>query len=117
MSSPEPSSLIGYVGSDGNHLGWGKSTDVEFVSYKIIRVDDPAKNPHYPEDNVIATITDKNISNYIDTDIISGKAYFYTLWTLDKAGNLIASRHLLCCIYKEAFFVYENVLCYYIILF
>jgi hypothetical protein len=94
MESPNPSSLTGFVGNDGNHLGWAKSTDFGFVSYKIVRVEDPAKNPHYPDDNVIATITDENISNYIDKDIIYGKAYFYTLWTLDKAGNLISSNVL-----------------------
>ncbi|MHB1376430.1 MAG: hypothetical protein ACYCXB_03290 [Candidatus Humimicrobiaceae bacterium] len=94
MESPNPSSLTGYISNDGNHLGWAKSTDFGFVSYKIVRVDDPVKNPHYPDDNVIATITDENISNYIDKDIISGKAYFYTLWTLDKAGNLISSNVL-----------------------
>lgn len=92
--SPNPSSLTGYVGNNGNHLGWAQSTDAGFISYKIVRVEDPAKNPHYPDDNVIATITDKNISSYTDTDIIPGKAYFYTLWTLDNAGNLISSNVL-----------------------
>jgi len=92
--SPDPSSLTGFVGSDGNHLAWAQSTDIEFVSYKIIRVDDPAKNSNYPENDVIATIVDKNISSYTDTDIILGKAYFYTLWTLDKAGNLTSSNVL-----------------------
>ena len=94
VESPNPSSITGYIGNDGNHLGWAKSTDFGFVSYKIVRVDDPVKNPHYPDDNVIATIADKNISSYIDKDIIYGKAYFYTLWTLDKAGNLISSNVL-----------------------
>jgi hypothetical protein len=92
--SPNPSSLTGYIGSNGNHLGWARSTDTGFISYKIVRVEDPAKNPHYPQDNVIATITNKNISSYADTDIIPGKAYFYTLWTLDNAGNLISSNVL-----------------------
>lgn len=92
--SPNPSSLTGYVGSNGNHLGWAQSTDAGFISYKIVRVEDPAKNPHYPDDNVITTITNKNISSYTDTDIIPGKAYFYTLWTLDNAGNLISSNVL-----------------------
>ncbi|MHB1274960.1 MAG: fibronectin type III domain-containing protein [Candidatus Humimicrobiaceae bacterium] len=92
--SPNPSSLTGYVSSNGNHLGWAQSSDAGFVSYKIVRVEDPAKNPHYPDDNVIATIADRTISSYTDTDIISGKAYFYTLWTLDNAGNLISSNVL-----------------------
>ena len=94
LESPDPSNLIGYISNDGNHLGWAKSTDFGFVSYKIVRVEDPVNNPHYPDDNVIATITDKNISSYVDKDIIYGKAYFYTLWTLDKAGNLISSNVL-----------------------
>ncbi|MCL4386006.1 MAG: hypothetical protein M1326_06815 [Cyanobacteria bacterium] len=94
VSSPDPSSLTGFVGSDGNHLSWTPSTDSQFISYKIVRVEDPAKNPRYPTDNVIATITDKNVSKFIDTNIISGKAYFYTLWTMDKAGNLISSNVL-----------------------
>ncbi|MHB1346267.1 MAG: hypothetical protein ACYCXK_02140 [Candidatus Humimicrobiaceae bacterium] len=92
--SPNPSSLTGYVGSGGNHLGWAQSTDAGFIAYKIVRVEDPVKNPHYPDDNVIATITDKNNTSYTDTDIIPGKAYFYTLWTLDNAGNLISSNVL-----------------------
>jgi hypothetical protein len=94
LVSPNPSSLTGYIGNDGNHLGWANTIDFGFVSYKIVRVDDPVKNPHYPNDNVIATITDKNISSYTDKDVISGKAYFYTLWTLDKAGNVVSSNVL-----------------------
>jgi len=94
LVSPDPSSLTGYIDSNGNHLSWVQSTDIEFVSYKIVRVDDPAKNPHYPENDVIATITDKNILNYTDTDIVAGKAYFYTLWILDDAGNLTSSNVL-----------------------
>ena len=92
--SPNPSSLTGYVGSGGNHLGWAQSMDAGFIAYKIVRVEDPVENPHYPDDNVIATITNKNNTSYTDTDIIPGKAYFYTLWTLDNAGNLISSNVL-----------------------
>ena len=92
--SPNPSSLTGYVGSNGNHLGWAQSTDAGFIAYKIVRVEDPVKNPHYPDDNVIATITNRATSSFTDTDIIPGKAYFYTLWTLDNAGNLISSNVL-----------------------
>ncbi len=94
VSSPDPSGLNGYVGSDGNHLSWTPNRDLEFVSYKIVRVDDPAKNPQYPTDKVIKTITDRNVSKFTDSNVISGKAYFYTLWILDKAGNLISSNIL-----------------------
>jgi len=94
LASPNPSSLTGFVGKDGNHLSWVPSSDSQFLSYKIVRVDDPSKNPHYPTDNVIATISDRNVSQFVDTNVISGKAYFYTLWTLDKAGNLISSNVL-----------------------
>ncbi|MEI7615982.1 MAG: hypothetical protein WCJ54_04640, partial [Actinomycetota bacterium] len=94
LVSPDPSSLIGFIDSTGNHLSWVQSTDDKFVSYKIVRVDNPAVNPIYPENDVIATISDKNIINYTDTDIIPGKAYFYTLWILDEAGNLTSSNVL-----------------------
>ena len=92
--SPEPVSLTGYVAGDGNYLSWEKSSDEEFLSYKIVRVDEPCKNPQYPTDNVIATITDSSATSYKDENIISGKAYFYTLWVIDKAGNLISSNIL-----------------------
>ncbi len=92
--SPEPVSLAGYVTSSGNYLSWEKSSDEEFLSYKIVRVDEPCLNPQYPTDDIIATITDSSVTNYKDENIISGKAYFYTLWVIDKAGNLISSNIL-----------------------
>ncbi|MDD3520128.1 MAG: hypothetical protein PHU65_02675 [Actinomycetota bacterium] len=92
--SPEPVSMSGYVSGDGNYLNWEKSSDAEFLSYKIVRVDEPCKNPQYPTDNVIATITDNSVTSYKDDNVISGKAYFYTLWVVDKAGNLISSNIL-----------------------
>lgn len=92
--SPEPISLTGYVTNSGNALSWEKSSDEEFLSYKIVRVDEPCLSPQYPTDDVIATITDSSVTNFKDENVISGKAYFYTLWVIDKAGNLISSNIL-----------------------
>lgn len=92
--SPEPISLTGYVTDSGNALSWEKSNDEEFLSYKIVRVDEPCLSPQYPTDDVIATITDSSVTNFKDENVISGKAYFYTLWVIDKAGNLISSNIL-----------------------
>lgn len=92
--SPRPVSLSGYITKDGNFLTWEKSTDESFLSYKIVRVDEPCLNPQYPADDVIDTITDSSITSYTDKNVISGKAYFYTLWIIDKAGNLSSSNIL-----------------------
>jgi len=94
VSSPYPVSLSGYKKEDGNYLSWSASTEEDFLSYKLVRVEDPCINPEYPNDNVIATLNDRNITSYIDNDIEEEKSYYYTLWILDEAGNMISSNVL-----------------------
>jgi hypothetical protein len=91
LSAPIPSDLTGYKQGDANYLKWGVSADADFDSYKLVRVEDPCINPEYPENDVIATFANINACNYIDSDIASGKSYYYTLWTLDKAGHVVSS--------------------------
>ncbi len=91
LYDPIPSDLTGYKQGNANYLSWSISTDIDFYSYKLVRVEDPCINPEYPENDVIATFSDINAKSYIDNDIVSGKAYFYTLWTLDKAGREVSS--------------------------
>ncbi|MFO7928506.1 MAG: hypothetical protein R6U35_02455 [Candidatus Humimicrobiaceae bacterium] len=93
-SSPSPVNLAGYHDNSGNHLNWTPTIDENFYLYKIVRVEDPCLNPEYPTHDVIATINDSGETAYIDTDIDKGKSYYYTLWCLDKAGNVISSNVL-----------------------
>lgn len=94
LYDPIPSDLTGYKRGNANYLSWSTSTDIDFYSYKLVRVEDPCINPEYPENDVIATFSNINTKSYIDNDIVSGKAYFYTLWTLDKAGRVVSSNVL-----------------------
>ncbi len=91
LDVPYPSNLSGYQQGDANYLTWDTSPDTYFSSYKLVRVEEPCLNPDYPEHDVIATFTDINANNYIDDDIVSGKSYFYTLWSLDEAGHAVSS--------------------------
>ncbi len=91
LYDPIPSDLTGYKQGNANYLSWSISPDADFYSYKLVKVEDPCINPEYPENDVIATFSDINAKSYVDNDIVSGKAYFYTLWTLDKAGRAVSS--------------------------
>jgi hypothetical protein len=92
--TPFPSDLSGYHNEDANYIEWGASIDDNFDSYKIVRVEDPCINPEYPEDDVIATIADQNSTSFIDSDLEDGRSYYYTVWTLDKAGHAVSSNVL-----------------------
>jgi len=94
LNIPYPVNLTGYAQGNANYLNWGVSTDTDFDSYKIVRVEDPCVNPEYPDDDVIVTFSDININSYIDDDIISGNSYYYTVWALDKAGKAVSSNVL-----------------------
>lgn len=91
LGVPIPSDLTGYKQGNANYLSWGVSVDTDFDSYKLVRVEDPCINPEYPENDVIATFNNISGNSYIDNDIVSGKSYYYTLWTLDKAGRVVSS--------------------------
>jgi len=88
---PFPSDLSGYKQGNANYLSWSPNVDADFYSYKLVRVEDPCINPEYPENDVIATFNNISGNSYIDNDIVSGKSYYYTLWTLDKAGRVVSS--------------------------
>jgi hypothetical protein len=94
MITPFPSNLSGYQNEDANYIEWGASIDDNFDSYKIVRVEDPCINPEYPEDDVIATVADQNSTSFIDSDLEEGRSYYYTIWTLDKAGHAVSSNVL-----------------------
>ncbi len=91
LSVPYPSSLSGYQQGNANYLSWNDSIDSNFDSYKLVRVEDPCINPEYPDNDVIATFSNINTNSYVDDDIEEGKSYYYTLWTLDKAGRVVSS--------------------------
>ena len=91
MGVPMPSDLTGYKQGNANYLSWNSSVETDFDSYKLIRVEEPCINPEYPENDVIATFNNISTRSYIDNEIVSGKSYFYTLWTLDKAGRVVSS--------------------------
>ncbi len=92
--SPNPSSLKGYSDDFGNHITWTTSVDPNFYSYKLVRVQDPCLNPQYPDHDVIASFSERETGSFTDEDIKEGRSYYYTLWTLDKAGNAISSNVL-----------------------
>ncbi len=94
LDVPYPVNLTGYVQGNANYLSWNTSVDSDFDSYKLVRVEDPCINPEYPADDVIVTFSDISVNNYIDDDIKGGKSYYYTLWTLDMAGNVSSSNVL-----------------------
>jgi len=94
VGSPSPSDLSGYIAGDGNHLSWTPSTDKNFSSYKIVRIEDPCANPDYSGDDVIATLSDAVTNSYVDSKVEEGRSYFYTVWTLDKAGYAVSSNVL-----------------------
>ncbi|MDD3818829.1 MAG: hypothetical protein PHG41_03220 [Actinomycetota bacterium] len=91
LDVPYPSTLTGYSKGNANYLNWTKSADTDFDSYKLVRVEDPCTNPEYPENDVIATFSNIGSTSYVDKNIISGRSYYYTLWTLDKGGRAISS--------------------------
>ncbi len=91
LINPSPSTLSGYQEAGANNLSWQASVDDNLDSYKIVRVEDPCLNPEYPENDVIVTFTDVLKTSYIDEDVEEGRAYFYTVWTLDKAGHAVSS--------------------------
>jgi len=92
--TPFPSNLTGYHNDNANYIEWGGSIDDNFDSYKVVRVEDPCINPEYPVDDVIATIPDQNTVSFIDDDLEEGRSYYYTVWTLDKAGHAVSSNVL-----------------------
>lgn len=92
--TPYPSNLTGYQNGNANYISWNSSIDDNFNSYKIVRVENPCINPEYPENDVIVTINDKSTTSYIDEDIEEGRSYYYTVWTLDKAGHIVSSNVL-----------------------
>jgi hypothetical protein len=91
LNVPMPSDLAGYKQGNANYLSWNSSIDTDFASYKLVRVEDPCINPEYLENDVIATFSNISTRSYIDNEIVSGKSYYYTLWTLDKAGRAVSS--------------------------
>ena len=94
MITPYPSNLTGYQNGSVNYISWSASIDDNFSTYKIVRVEDPGINPKYPDDNVIATISDQNTISYIDDDVEEGRSYYYTVWSLDRAGHVVSSNVL-----------------------
>jgi len=94
MITPYPSNLTGYHNQDANYIDWSASIDDNFESYKVVRTEEPCVNPDYPADAVIATITDQNAVSYIDSELDEGRSYYYTVWTLDKAGHVVSSNVL-----------------------
>jgi hypothetical protein len=91
MIVPYPSDLDGYQQSGANILKWTTSTDDNFSSYKLVRSEEPCDSHDLESDDIIATYNDVNENSYVDDDIEEGRAYFYSLWTLDKAGRKVSS--------------------------
>lgn len=90
MGVPSPSDLSGYKQGNANYLSWSPSIDADFYSYKLVRVEDPCVNPDL-EDDAIANFPNISDKSYIDSEIVEGRSYYYTLWTLDKAGKAVSS--------------------------
>ncbi|HAJ95382.1 MAG TPA: hypothetical protein DCP02_04020 [Actinobacteria bacterium] len=92
--APYPSKLTGNHNGGANYINWAASIDDNFDVYKIVRVEDPCINPEYPLDDTIATIIDQSSTSYVDDDLEDGRSYYYTIWTLDRAGHAVSSNVL-----------------------
>jgi len=91
---PYPSDLSGYQQGSANYLSWTLSSDNNFNSYKLVKMEDPCVSPDLKSDDVIATFSNINDNSYVDEDVEEDKSYYYSLWTLDEAGRVVSSNVL-----------------------
>lgn len=91
---PYPSDLTGNQQGNVNYLSWTQSSDNNFSSYKLVKMEDPCPSPDLESDDVIATFTNINDINYVDEDIEENKAYYYSVWTIDSGGRMVSSNVL-----------------------
>jgi len=91
---PYPSDLSGYQQGSANYLSWTLSSDNNFNSYKLVKMEDPCLSPDLESDDVIVTFNNINDNSYVDEDIEESKSYYYSLWTLDEAGRVVSSNVL-----------------------
>jgi len=91
---PYPSDLSGYQQGSANYLSWTLSSDNNFNSYKLVKMEDPCVSPNLESDDVIATFSNINNNSYVDEDVEEDKSYYYSLWTLDEAGRVVSSNVL-----------------------
>ena len=76
---PYPSDLTGYQQGSANYLSWTQSSDSNFSSYKLVKMEDPCPSPDLESDDVIATFNNINDISYVDEDIEENKAYYYSV--------------------------------------
>lgn len=94
LITPDPCELTGYQQGSANYLSWTQSSDVNFSSYKLVRLEDPCADPDLASDDVIATFSDISAGSYVDEDTEEYKSYYYSVWTVDESGRDVASNTL-----------------------
>jgi hypothetical protein len=94
LAVPYPSDLTGYKQGSANYLSWTQSSDSNFNSYKLVKMEDPCLSPDLESDDVIATFGSIADSSYVDEDIEEDKSYYYSVWTIDAGGRMVSSNVL-----------------------
>lgn len=64
-------------------VGWTKSTDATFQSYKLFRSSDPGVTEN---SILVTTITSASSNNYTDNNLSSGVAYYYRVFAYGTNG-------------------------------
>lgn len=82
---PTSVTLNNPVNSSSNtiSLSWSQNNDTSFGTYKLYRAEHENVTT---SDTLVATITDRTVLNYSDTDLPSGVTYYYKLFVFNTAG-------------------------------
>lgn len=82
-----------FVDERGVTLTWNARTTPNFVSYKIVR-SSSTRTPTYPKDGAIATITNRDRTSYIDTNIRRGTEYTYRVCAVEQGGPVVCANEV-----------------------
>jgi fibronectin type 3 domain-containing protein len=75
-------------------LSWGRSTETDFASYRLLRGDLP-NVPADPARRILATISDITSTTHVDNlEIEEGKTYYYVVQVVDDLGATSTSNEV-----------------------
>ncbi len=72
---------------DAIRLSWELPTDTKVIGVRILRREDFYPATPLDGEIVFESGDDFRATSFVDTDVVSGGDYFYTIFTLDLAGN------------------------------
>ena len=83
------------TGTENNvlELYWSKSPDTDFASYRLYRKTSPGVDTSSVS-NLVATITNKEITNYTDENVKNNTDYYYRVFVFDKFGRAKGSNEV-----------------------